>query len=131
MQRRNTAGATREYVLAILIVGICTIVSSLLRSHLAATNLVMIYFVGVLIVASRFSKRVAMLSSVLSVAAFDFFCVPPYYTFVVANYEDVITFAVMLTVALLISAMTARIRFQTAAALEREAQTNALYRLSN
>jgi two-component system, OmpR family, sensor histidine kinase KdpD len=121
----------REYILPAIIVGICTLVSLLLRSHLAATNLVMVYFVGVLIVATRFSRRAAMLSSFFSVAAFDFFCVPPYYTFVVAQSEYLITFAVMLVVALLISAMTAQIRLQTAAAVERETQTNALYRLSN
>ncbi len=130
MQRRTAAVPSKEYLLAIVIVGTCAALSLLFRPYLAATNLVMIYFVGVLVVASRCSRRVAMLSSVVSVAAFDFFCVPPYYTFVVANYEDLITFAVMLTVAVLISAMTARIRLQTAAALEREAQTSALYRLS-
>jgi len=120
-----------EYVLAVLIVGLCTVISLLLRPHLTATNLVMVYFIGVLFIASRFSRRLAMLSSILSVAAFDFFCVPPYYTFAVTDYEYFITFAVMFLVAFLISAMTARIRFQTTAALEREAQTNALYRLSN
>jgi len=121
---------TREYVWAGFIVAVCTVVSLLLRPHVNAANLVMVYFVGVLLVATRFSRRVAMLTSVLSVAAFDFFCVPPYLTFVVADYEYLVTFAVMFLVAFLITAMTARIRLQTAAALDREAQTNALYRLS-
>jgi len=91
----------------------------------------MLYFIGVLIVASRCSRRVAVLTSVLSVAAFDFFCVPPYYTLLVAHNEYLFTFAVMFIVAMLISAMTNRIRLQTAAAVEREAQTDALYRLAN
>src|SRR5262249_6568978 len=125
MQRRITARPSKEYVLALLTVAACTAICLLFRSHLAATNLVMVYLVGILIVASRSSRSVAMLTSILSVAAFDFFCVPPYYTLGVANYEYVITFAVMLAVAFLISAMTARIRFQTVAALERESQTNA------
>jgi two-component system sensor histidine kinase KdpD len=46
------------------------------------------------------------------------------------QYEYLITLAVMLIVALLISAMTSQIRLQTAASLERERQTRALYRLS-
>jgi two-component system sensor histidine kinase KdpD len=119
-----------EYLLSALVVGVCTVVSLLLRPHLNPTNLVMVYFVGVLAIATRCSKGAAMLTSVLSVAAFDFFCVPPYYTFVVAQSEYVITFAVMLVVAVLISAMTAQIRLQTAASVEREIQTAALYRLS-
>ena len=32
----------------------------------------------------------------LSVAAFDFFCIPPYLTFAVSDYEYLVTFAVML-----------------------------------
>src|SRR5262245_25428649 len=123
--------AVREYLLASIVLGVCTALSLLLRARLNPTNLVMVYFIGVLIVATRCSRRVALLVSVLSVAAFDFFCVPPYYTFRVVHYEYFITFAVMLIVALLISAMTAQIRLQTAAAVEREAKTNSLYRLSN
>jgi two-component system sensor histidine kinase KdpD len=121
----------REYLLTASVVGCCTVVSILLRPHLTPTNLVMVYFVGVLVVASRCGRFVAILASAASVAAFDFFCVPPYYTFAVADYEYVITFAVMFVVALIISTMTSQIRLQTAAAIEREAQTSALYRLSN
>src|SRR5262245_39332601 len=108
----NRNNPIREYILSVLVVALCTFVSLLLRPHLNPTNLVMVYIVGVLIVASRCSRGVAMLTSVLSVAAFDFFCVPPHYTFVVAQYEYLITFAVMLIVALLISAMTSEIRLQ-------------------
>src|SRR5262249_14363421 len=53
MQRQTTSASTREYALAVAIVAVCAAVSLLLRPFLAATNLVMIYFVGVLIVATR------------------------------------------------------------------------------
>jgi two-component system sensor histidine kinase KdpD len=122
---------TREYILSGVVIALCTAVALPLRPHLAPTNLVMVYFIGVLVIATRCSRRAAMLTSAISVAAFDFFCVPPYYTFAVAEYQYVITFGVMFVVAALISAMTARIRLQATAAVEREAQTNALYRLSN
>lgn len=116
--------------MATVIVAVCTLVAVLLRSHVAATNLVMVYFLGVVGVAARLHRRVAIFTSVLSVAAFDFFCVPPYLTFAVADYEYLITFLVMLVVALAISAMTSRIRIQALAAADREAQTRALYGLS-
>ncbi len=70
------------------------------------------------------------MASFLSVAAFDFFCVPPYLTFQVSEYEYLITFAGMLAVALVISAQTSRIRAQAASAVDRESRTKALYRLS-
>ena len=101
-----------------------------LRPYLAATNLAMVYLLGVVAIAIRCSQRVSVAASVVSVAAFDFFCVPPYLTFVVSDYEYLVTFAGMLVVALVISAQTARIRAQALHATDREARTQALYRLS-
>jgi two-component system, OmpR family, sensor histidine kinase KdpD len=120
-----------EYLPAFIIVGICTIVCLPLSRRLAAANLVMIYLAGVVVAAGKCHRRVAIFTSLLSVAAFDFFYVPPYLTFAISQYEYLITFCVMLGVALFISAMTARIHFHASAALAREVQTGALYRLLN
>jgi two-component system sensor histidine kinase KdpD len=70
------------------------------------------------------------MASVLSVAAFDFFFVPPEFTFAVSDTQYLITFAVMLLVALVISTLATRIRDQAAAARERESRTAALYAMS-
>jgi two-component system sensor histidine kinase KdpD len=82
----------------------------------------MIYLIGVVGAAARLDRSVALFTSVLSVAAFDFFCVPHYLSFAVADSEYLITLAAMLAVALFISAMTTRIRLQEAAAADREAR---------
>src|SRR5262249_44002764 len=100
-RRRESA---RQFALSIAIIGTCTVIALLLRPHIAATNLVMVYLFGVVAIATRCSKRMSVLASFLSVAAFDFFCVPPYLTFRVHDYEYLITFAGMLMVALVISA---------------------------
>ena len=103
----------------------------LLRDTLAPTNLAMIYLGGVVAVAMRCSRWISVTASFLSVAAFDFFCVPPYLTFAVSDYQYVFTFAVMLIVALVISTQTARLRDHATHAAVREARTEALYRLSS
>jgi len=72
----------------------------------------MVYLLGVVAVATRCNRRASVMASFLSVAAFDFFCVPPYLTFQVSESEYLITFAAMLVVALVISAQTSRIRAQ-------------------
>ncbi len=64
----------------------------LLRSYLAPTNLAMLYLLGVVAIGMRFSRRVSVVSSFVAVAAFDFFCVPPYLTFAVADSEYLVTF---------------------------------------
>jgi len=128
--RKPAAGDAKRFLFAVLVVGICTAMSLALRSTLNPANLVMIYLLGVVAVAMRSSRRAALFASVLSVAAFDFFCVPPYLTFAVSDSEYVPTFAVMLVVAVLISTLTVRIRMQAAHAAERAARMQALYRLT-
>jgi two-component system sensor histidine kinase KdpD len=117
--------------LAVAIVAVATIASVLLRDALAPTNLAMIYLGGVVAVAMRCSRWISVTTSFLSVAAFDFFCVPPYLTFAVSDYQYVFTFAGMLVVALVISTQTARLKELAVQAAVREARTEALYRLSS
>src|SRR5215475_3146490 len=80
-----------QYAAALLVVAVCTLIALPLRPHLAAANLVMIYLIGVVGVAAKLNRRVALFTSVLSVAAFDFFCLPHYLSFAVANSEYLIT----------------------------------------
>jgi two-component system sensor histidine kinase KdpD len=69
-------------------------------------------------------------AALLSIASFDFFFVPPFYTFAVYDVRYLLTFAVMLGIALVISALTLRIRAQAETARERERHTAALYAMS-
>jgi two-component system sensor histidine kinase KdpD len=64
------------------------------------------------------------------VGAFDFFFVPPYYTFAVSDSQYFVTFSVMLIVAVVISGLAARIRAQAESARERERRMAALYAMS-
>lgn len=101
------------YLLAALVTAIATGINVVMASHIAITNLVMVYLLGVAYVASRSSPGTAVLASFLSVAAFDFCFVPPAGTFDVHHVEYVFTFAVMLVVSLLISTLTVRLREQS------------------
>ena len=114
-----------HYAIALGILVACTLVAMSLRPYLALANLVMIYLFGVIGVAAKLHRHVAVFTSFLSVASFDYFCVPHYFSFAVADSEYLITLAAMLAVTLLISTMTSRIRFQEAAAAEREARVEA------
>ena len=123
--------ARRGYWHALLVVGVTTVLSRLLLPVLEPTNLSMIYLLGVVLVAMRGARGPAMLAAVLSVAAFDFFCIPPYLTFAVSDTQYLLTFAVMFGVALVVSSLTLSIRQQERSAVERAKRTEALYRLSH
>jgi two-component system sensor histidine kinase KdpD len=92
-------------------------------------NILMLYLLGVLWVASRHSRAAAIAASVLAVAAFDLTFVPPYYVFVVHDRQYILTFAVMMLTALVISALTHRVRSQAQGARLRERRTAALLSL--
>lgn len=92
-------------------------------------DVVMIYLLGIMFVASRYELGPALFAAFASVAALDFFFVEPYYTFAVADLRHTVTFLVMLFVGIVVSTLTERVRSQAAAARLREANTRALYEL--
>lgn len=111
-------------------VAACTVVCWVMYGRFASANLIMIYLLGVSFVAVRYGRGPSILAALLSVAAFDFFFVEPHITFVVADTQYVVTFAVMLLVALLISSLAVRVRGQAEAARRREQRTQVLYSVS-
>jgi two-component system sensor histidine kinase KdpD len=128
LPERTSTGAAYGWALAV-VMG-CTTLDWLLFPAFEKANLVMVYLLGVTMVAMRGERIAALLASVLSVAAFDFVFVSPRFSFAVTDLEYLITFAVMLLVALVISTLTVRSRQQAEAARHRERRTAALYALS-
>jgi two-component system sensor histidine kinase KdpD len=120
----------RGYAVSLVVVLACTAVCAAMFGRFDNSNLVMIYLLGVAFVATRYGRRPSALAAVLSVAAFDFFFVPPYLTFAVSDTQYVVTFAVMLVVGLLISTLAARVRGHGQAAARRAERTQILYAMS-
>src|SRR5262249_6118880 len=118
------------YGQAVGVVAVCTAVAWLMFLHFAPANLIMVYLLGTVLAAWRLGRGPSILVSVLSVAAFDFFFVTPYLTFAVSDTQYLVTFAVMLVVALVISTLTARLRQQVDAARQRERRTAILYAMT-
>ncbi|MBI3805897.1 MAG: sensor histidine kinase KdpD [Nitrospirae bacterium] len=118
------------YLKAALMVAAASGIASWMQPTFASTNIVMIYLLAVVFVASRWGRGPSVLASILSVAAFDFFFVPPSLSFAISDTEYLITFLVMLLTALLISNLTIRNREQAELARDRERRTGALYAMS-
>jgi two-component system sensor histidine kinase KdpD len=83
------------------------------RLQLANVNVLMLYLLSVIWVATHYSRSASVLASVLGVATFDFVFVQPFYTLAVADQQYLVTFAVMLLTALVISTLTDRMRRQS------------------
>lgn len=119
-----------RYLWAILLVAVAIGISHLFKPLVSPTNLVMIFLLAVMIAAAYLGRGPSILVSLLGVLAFDYFFVPPFLTFVVADTEYIITFVVLFGVGLVISQLTARVRDQAEVAQRREADTATLYALS-
>jgi two-component system, OmpR family, sensor histidine kinase KdpD len=98
--------------------------------YLAPTNLVMVYLLAVVLAAARLGRKPAILTAFLSVMAFDFFFVPPRFTFAVTDTQYFITFIALFTVGVVISTLVSQSRERAEAIREREVQTASLYYLS-
>ena len=120
----------KEWYWSVGIVGLSTAVASLLFPYVHLTDLAMLYLLGIVVTSTRTGRLPALAATLLSVAAFDFFFVPPYFTFAVNDARFVVTFGVMFFVAYVISQLTLQIRAQAATSRKRERSTATLYALS-
>ena len=126
----QTAGDLSGYAYGIAGVLIATVIDWLMFPYFAAANLIMMYLIAVIVIAIRCGRGPSVFASVLSVAAFDFFFVPPYFTFAVSDAQYLLTFGVMLVVALVISNLAVRLQQQAELARHRERRTGVLYAMS-
>ncbi|AOI66185.1 sensor histidine kinase [Burkholderia territorii] len=120
----------RHYLYAAAICAAITGVASIVSERLDLTNLVMLYLLGVVFSAVRLGRGPGVLQSFLSVAAFDFFFVPPRMSFSVSDTQYLLTFFGMLLTSLVISHLTSTLTRQASIAQRRERRTGAIYAMA-
>lgn len=118
------------YAATIGVVALVTIVDFFLFPYVKASTLVMMYLLGVTLVALFGRNIPSILASILSVLAYDYFFVPPYYGLRIGNYQYLFTLLIMLLVMLIIGHFAVLSRRQTEAARLAEQHTATLHRLS-
>jgi two-component system, OmpR family, sensor histidine kinase KdpD len=117
-------GMWSRYLATVALVALATATGVFLRGHLAAPDLVMLYLLVICAVATL-GRGPSLLACALSVSAFDYFFVPPFHTFAVADERYLLTFGTLFVVGLLLSALMSRVRAQEREAGEREKRTAA------
>ena len=93
-------------------------------------NIVMLFLLATVLVAIKFGRGPAAFAAFLNVAAFDYFFVPPRFSFAVTDVQYLLTFAVMLLVGLLTGQLTAGLRFQARISSSRERRAQSLFELT-
>jgi two-component system, OmpR family, sensor histidine kinase KdpD len=127
---QSAASTWVAYLKSVVLVLATTLVCLPAHRFLGPTNLVMIYLLAVVLAATRLGRRPAVLTAFLSVVCFDYFLVPPRFSFAVTDSEYLVTFAALFTVSLVISTLVTQARERAEAIRVREVQTASLYYLS-
>jgi two-component system sensor histidine kinase KdpD len=123
--RGNSASG---YAKSLAAVFAATLMSWAMYGRLDEANLIMVYLLATVFTATRCGRGPAVMASFLSVLAFDFFFVPPNFSFEINDIQYLFTLAVMLVVALVVCNLAANLRAQAALAIriEEESMRNAL-----
>jgi two-component system sensor histidine kinase KdpD len=124
-KQNNTAQFISSIVSVIGVGSVCYLFSAFIGYRSVA----LILLLTVSLLAMRLSLYPVLLAALLSALIWDFFFIPPQYTFHINSYEDVLMLAMYFIVALLNGVLTARIRFFEKLAREKETkhQTLELY----
>jgi two-component system, OmpR family, sensor histidine kinase KdpD len=117
-------------LMSLISVGLVTAVLLPLEKAVAANLVPIAYLIPVIVAATRWGIWPATLTSIAGTAAADFFFFPPLYTFRVDDPQEVIDLLVFLAVALVISSLASRLREETEAVRDREAEILQLYEFS-
>jgi two-component system, OmpR family, sensor histidine kinase KdpD len=118
----------RPYVLALLAVALALACAELV--HPLIENVDLIFLTAVVAVAVRLGLWPSLLASVASSLCYNFFFLPPLYSFAVAGPTNVAAFILFTLVAVIASTVAARGRTQTVAATDRARATESLYSFS-
>ncbi len=127
--RRHVVQPSR-YMMALGILALATLLGLPFRGMVNPDNLTMIYLTAVVIIAARLGTAPSVMSSFVSVAAFNFFYTEPIYTFSFINPSYYYTFAVMLVTSLMVGSLAAKLSLQAQQARRRASEINIFYALT-
>jgi two-component system, OmpR family, sensor histidine kinase KdpD len=120
----------KAYIASLAYVAAATLVAALLRQALGVSNLAQVFLIAVLASAVTYGLWASLFACLVSVLAYNFFFLPPLYTFTIADPENVVALFFYAVVALIASNLAARVRAQAVAARERARITEELYLFS-
>ncbi len=129
-ERALPAGEARSYLGSLAFVGVSLGVGLLLHQVLGVASVAMTFLTAVLVSAVVYGLWPALFASFVSVLAYNFFFLPPLYTFTIADPENVVALFFFGVVAVIASNLTARVRAQAIVARQRARTTEELYQFS-
>ena len=107
-----------------------TALNAVLQQWLGYQSLALIYLLSVVVLAMFVGRGPTLVAATLTALLWNFFFVPPVFTFRISGITDLMLFCTYFVVALAMGHLAARLRAQQAAERRREQRATALYLLT-
>ena len=118
-----------DSVLAIVSTMVLTGIIYALHLYPSIPNISLTYLLIVLTLASTRSMFSAVVSALVAFSSFDYFLVPPLYTFTIARFEEWLALFVFLTTAIITGQLASALRSRAEQASRQARETRILYEL--
>jgi two-component system, OmpR family, sensor histidine kinase KdpD len=119
----------RSYLAALVTISLALGASEAIRP-LGLENVVLVFMTAVVVVAARWGLWPSLVASVAASLCYNFFFLPPIYTFTITDPTNVVAFIFFTIMAVLVSNVAGRVRTQAVAAMSRARMTESLYAFS-
>jgi len=120
----------RPYLMALLLTGLGLGIAELIEPFFGIENVDLVFLTAVVGTAVRYGLWPSLFASVSASLCYNFFFMPPVYTFTIAEPANVAAFFLFMLIALLVSNVAARVRTQAIASAGRVRTTESLYAFS-
>ncbi len=121
---------TIPYLAATLAVAVALGIDELIKPIVGIENVDLVFMTAIVAVAVRYGLLPSLFASVIASLCYNFFFLPPIYTFTITDPTNVAAFLIFIVMAVLVSNVAARVRTQAMAAIDRARTTEALYAFS-
>lgn len=119
-------GKPSGYLVSAALVAIVTAIGASIYALGSITNIGLLFLIPVMAAATLYGLRTGIFTGLLSSLCYNFFFIPPLYTFTIQDPQNIITVLVLLGVAIVMSQLAARVRAQADLAQRSAAQNSAL-----
>jgi len=120
----------RPYIFAVLAIALALGCGELVYYWIGVENVDLVFLTAIVGVAVRFGLWPSLLASVVSALCYNFFFLPPIYTFTIDDPHNVAAFILFTLVAIVVSHVAARGRLQAVTAQARVRTVESLYSFS-
>jgi two-component system sensor histidine kinase KdpD len=120
----------KPYLMALAVMAVGLGIAHLIQPVFGIENVDLVFLTAVVGVAVRYGLWPSMLASVAASLCYNFFFLPPTYTFTITDPTNVAAFFFFMLIAFLVSNVAARVRVQADTAIGRVRTTESLYAFS-